>query len=786
MTDLAKLVVKLEAETSKYVAELEKANKKLDAFAKSTDLSLAKIGKSFAAVGLAAATGLALLTKNAIDSADHLNDLSKQSGVSVENIQKLGFAFKQGGVDSEGFATILKKLNQSISEGAGDAKSEAALAYKLLGINLKDAAGNAKTADVVLSELADKFAQYSDGPNKTALALKLMGKAGQEAIPTLNDGSKALADLGEQAVKAGLVISSETASAADELNDKVGLLTSSFTKGLGNALAEKLIPSFTKFANVLSEDHGRMDAFNAIAGVAAITIKGLVAAGIVIVSVFQQAGRVIYGLGAALVDVVQGAIKVAQASWKILTGDISGAVESFKSGINEFKEGGGELGDAFKDVAGNINGDFKKIKALFSDESDDLVNEVKVTVKKIKQEAPNLAAAKVANDASLQAIKKLEDLNTKLKEQVATFGQGEVAAIKYRLAVGDLSDEVKAAGAAGKKLADSIIQQTSELEKFKNVDAVAGIDNQILELTGHIKEATIAAFDLQNKALKTSLQESGDKVGLEKLETLKKLMAAQAEFTEQQREAEKVSAELARTEQQIQNSLLVGAETDLSAIEKTSAARAKAVKQLDEIHAKQEEIAEASGNPQLVEGAKKFGDEIDNLRASVDLLGQHAAVVFEDAFGNAFADFITGAKSAGDAVKSFFLDLEREAAQAVAKNFAQQIFGSLGSGGSSTGSGGGWLQTLGSIAGAVFGGGRATGGPVQAGMIYKVNEDTPRSEYFAPAVDGQIVPASGMGGTSIVNHFTIQAPKGSVSRQTERQIAAGVASSIFSANRRNN
>lgn len=785
MTDLAKLVVKLEAETSRYVAELEKANKKLDSFAKSTDISLAKIGKSFAAVGLAAATGLALLTKNAIDSADHLNDLSKQSGVSVENIQKLSFAFKQGGVDSEGFATILKKLNQSIAEGAGDAKSEAALAYKLLGISLKDAAGNAKTADVVLAELADKFAQYADGPNKTALALKLMGKAGQEAIPTLNDGSKALVELGNKAAEAGLVISGETAAAADELNDKIGILTESFTRGIGNALASNLLPSLNKLADDIGDNVSKFDTFNRIATVAAGAVRFFATAGIVAVSVFSGLGKVIGGVSAATVDFAAGLLKIAQASLKLRALDFKGAVETFNKAVGDFKEGGLIIGDVFSDVANDVKNDFQAIKDIFSDESSGLIEEVRVTVKKIKEEAPNLAAAKVADQASQQAIKKLEELNTKLKEQVATFGQGEVAAIKYRLSVGDLSDEVKAAGAAGQKLALSILDQTEQLEKLKNVDAVSAIDNQILELTGHIKEATVAAFDLQNKVLKASLEESGDKAGLEKLETLKKLMAAQAEYTEQQREAQKVQDDLARTEQQIQNALLVGAETDLTALEKTSAARAKAVDQLDEIYKKQKAIADESGNPSLVDGAKKFADEIDNLRASVDLLGQHAAATFEDAFGGAFADFITGAKNAGDAIRSFFQDLQREAAQAVAKNFAQQIFGGLSSS-SGSGGGGGWLSTLGSVAGSLFGGGRATGGPVQAGMVYKVNENTPRSEYFAPAVDGQIIPAGGMGGTKVTNYFTIQAPKGTVSRQTERQVAAGVANSIFSANRRNN
>ena len=71
------------------------------------------------------------------------------------------------------------------------------------------------------------------------------------------------------------------------------------------------------------------------------------------------------------------------------------------------------------------------------------------------------------------------------------------------------------------------------------------------------------------------------------------------------------------------------------------------------------------------------------------------------------------------------------------------LFAGLGGGG-----GGG------NIFSSLFGGGRATGGPVQAGRIYKVNENTPNSEYWMPSSDGVVMPklpnaaggASGGGG----------------------------------------
>ena len=64
-----------------------------------------------------------------------------------------------------------------------------------------------------------------------------------------------------------------------------------------------------------------------------------------------------------------------------------------------------------------------------------------------------------------------------------------------------------------------------------------------------------------------------------------------------------------------------------------------------------------------------------------------------------------------------------------------------------------------------FGGGRAMGGPVEAGKIYKVNENTPNSEFFAPGVDGTIIPRlKGMGmptgaGRQVVEHRITVSPE---------------------------
>lgn len=59
----------------------------------------------------------------------------------------------------------------------------------------------------------------------------------------------------------------------------------------------------------------------------------------------------------------------------------------------------------------------------------------------------------------------------------------------------------------------------------------------------------------------------------------------------------------------------------------------------------------------------------------------------------------------------------------------------------------------GGLLGKLFAGFRASGGPVEAGKMYAVNENTPNSEFFIPGTSGTIVPNSAVksgGGISVV------------------------------------
>lgn len=231
--------------------------------------SVASVGAGFAALGGAAVAGLSVITfagkiKESIDLADSFNKLSQKTGVAVESLSKLNYAAGLSDVSTEALATGLKKLNLNISAAANGSAEQAAL-FKSLGISVKDVAGNVVSADKVLAQLADRFAESGDNADKTAIAVAALGKSGADLIPFLNAGAKGLSEMGDEAQKLGIVLGADFAKNAEEFNDNIakinlagqGLfvtLAGDLVKGLGatvKAMAEASIEG-GKFAAVMA------------------------------------------------------------------------------------------------------------------------------------------------------------------------------------------------------------------------------------------------------------------------------------------------------------------------------------------------------------------------------------------------------------------------------------------------------------------------------------------------------------------------------------------------------
>ncbi|HRS90179.1 MAG TPA: phage tail tape measure C-terminal domain-containing protein [Smithellaceae bacterium] len=240
-----------------------KARRAAQTHAKGIQDALSKVGTTFnntmksvfgfrgAMVALTAAGGFGLFMKNTIDAADQLSKMAQKVGVSTESLSTLKYAASISGVELEKLQTGLVRLSRNAMDVQLGLKT-ASEGFDALGISVKNAAGDFKTTEELLKEIATKFAQMPDGITKTALATKLFGRAGAELIPMLNLGSAGIEQLEQKARDLGIELSTETGRAAEQFNDDLQEL-STHAKGLGVSLATYMLPKLTEITKAMKE-----------------------------------------------------------------------------------------------------------------------------------------------------------------------------------------------------------------------------------------------------------------------------------------------------------------------------------------------------------------------------------------------------------------------------------------------------------------------------------------------------------------------------------------------------
>ncbi len=161
------------------------------------------------------------------------------------------------------------------------------------------------------------------------------------------------------------------------------------------------------------------------------------------------------------------------------------------------------------------------------------------------------------------------------------------------------------------------------------------------------------------------------------------------------------------------------------------------------------------------DGLQKMADDTMDKTSTMKTVTDQAARNMQDAF----ADFLFDPfeQGLGGMVRGFAKAMQRIAAELAASE-AMKAIGRWASG--YTGAGAGWVNALGSAIGASAGG-RAGGGPVAAGSMYRVGEggrpelfDQGGKTYLIPGDAGSVrpitagLPASSMGsGGGITNQF---------------------------------
>ena len=193
--------------------------------------------------GIARGVFTSLIT-SMTDATDKAAKTARAVGVTVGELQELNFAAQLSGGSANDVTKILGQLAKAGREASIGTKTFKD-AFAELGVQVTGADGKLRSTKDLLGDVSDTFKGMKDGSEKTAIAMKLFGRAGAKMIPFLSEGRAGLAKMAGQARRLGVVLSKEAAKKAERFTDAM-FVAGEAVKGIRNKIAVALLPTLSR------------------------------------------------------------------------------------------------------------------------------------------------------------------------------------------------------------------------------------------------------------------------------------------------------------------------------------------------------------------------------------------------------------------------------------------------------------------------------------------------------------------------------------------------------------
>ena len=207
------------------------------------------VGQKLTPLSTAAAAiggSLVKMGLDAVSSADDLNTLSKQTGISTDELQKMQYASELVDVSVDDITGAMKKLKRKMVPG-----NEALAA---LGISTVGAGGKLRDTTDVFFDAVKALGRIENETERDRVAMELFGKSADSLAGIIDDGGAALQAYGQQAEDLGVIMNEDTINALSETDDMIQQLKATFSgtfAQIGASVMEVLGPALEKAAEFL-------------------------------------------------------------------------------------------------------------------------------------------------------------------------------------------------------------------------------------------------------------------------------------------------------------------------------------------------------------------------------------------------------------------------------------------------------------------------------------------------------------------------------------------------------
>lgn len=712
---------------------------------------------SLLGVGAVVAGGVGLfeLAKHAADAGDEIFDLTQKVNFSAETISALKNAGKTAGVEFGAVSAALGIFNKNI-EAVNQGDKELSKTFRALKIDTRD-------NEAALRSAFKALIAVEDGAQQTALAMKVFGRSGKEVLGVIKDTNGDLDRAIEKYRELGTLITSETARAANEFSDKLALLEQKFD-AVARAVGERFMPIVSDAMDKVNAalDKNKATAQNWATDLVSIVEFAATQIGHILegLRLVIEGFRKTFGEGSFFGDAAKGVtmprlISLGNGQIKDLStgkvftidaqGNITGGsgyqalgiknVRSDDAGEFAIAGGAGDLS-----VGAGPGGSMKKGGRLDITKGGggaktqrDILESLRGTLINLNAEWRKWDIALLDSASATAEAAQKQQLLDNVMSSLSSKTKLEISAIK------DIDEALsKAVSSLPKKSQDAARALIAESMAQFRANEERRIASELSKEAERVTQAwrveidnSRAGADEFTKAIH-SLEQAYAKYG----KTLEPATRAELEQLAAQQRILKLTRERLTVLNQIRQRV-VGEDVlkDLgggSVVFRGDATRER-VATADEQVRREREQARVEEMRQIAEDLGEiFADSFDAIGHSWDELWRDMAQTAKSIGRAIIRDLFTGLFS-----RTFNVPFSSQSGGIVGAIVNGILGGGRGSqtdlGGGSTFTPGGTGATRPRVAGA-----RALGGPVEAGLLYRVNEN--RTEYFRPNVGGQVIP----------------------------------------------
>ena len=313
----------------------EDAGGKFEALGTVCKAAGAAIAAAFAAVSAAAIAAGKALVDMAVEGAAYADTVLTEStvtGIATDKLQEYMYAAELVDVSTDTLTKSMAKQIKSMKSAADGSKSMVD-AYDQLGVSVTNADGSLRDSDEVYWEIIDALGKVENETERDAIAMTVLGKSAQELNPLIEAGAERMNELGEEAHKAGYVVSDDMLNAYGALDDQLQYLSVGCTAAK-NALGTVLLPVLTdlagegvdllgEFTNGILEADGDLGKMSDVIG--EILPKALDKIMEYVPELLEVIGEIVGALGQAIVDNLP---QIMESASQIIMAILTGLIEA--------------------------------------------------------------------------------------------------------------------------------------------------------------------------------------------------------------------------------------------------------------------------------------------------------------------------------------------------------------------------------------------------------------------------------------------------------------------------